>query len=57
MQSILSKALKRNITPAQHMLMNSRAFAVAKTTNIGKLDENGEPRFLENVKIFLNRAS
>jgi len=37
--------------------MNSRAFAVAKTTNIGKLDENGEPRFLENVKIFLNRAS
>jgi hypothetical protein len=32
-------------------------FATAKTTNVGKLDALGEPRFLENVKMFLARAS
>jgi len=36
----------------------ARSFnATAKTSNVGKLDENGEPRFLENVKLFLARAS
>jgi hypothetical protein len=25
--------------------------------NVGKLDELGEPRFLENVKMFLGRAA
>ena len=65
MQSILQKSLKRTITPAQQMrkynstltrIVMARSFA-AKTSNVGKLDANGEPRFLENVKQFLARAS
>ena len=28
-----------------------------KATTMPGLDENGEPRFLENVKLFLNRAA
>ncbi len=27
-----------------------------KSTNVGKLDAMGEPRFLENVQMFLQRA-
>jgi len=28
-----------------------------KVTNVGKLDQYGEPRFLENVKLFFDRAA
>jgi hypothetical protein len=37
-------------------IVMARPFA-AKVTNVGKLDANGEPRFLENVKLFLARAA
>ena len=33
-----------------------RFSATAAAGNTGKLDEHGEPRFLENVKLFLDRA-
>ena len=65
MQSILQKSLTRTLTPAQQMrkynscltrIVMARPFA-AKVTNVGKLDANGEPRFLENVKLFLARAA
>jgi glutamate dehydrogenase (NAD(P)+) len=55
--------LKRSINATVHnqIVFNQfRAFAVAglqSNINVGKLDQYGEPRFLENVKLFLNRAA
>jgi hypothetical protein len=34
-----------------------RSFAARSAGNVGRLDANGEPRFLENVKMFLQRAA
>ena len=40
------------------IVYNKAHFATAtKTTNVGKLDAMGEPRFLENVKLFFGRAA
>jgi len=68
MQSLLQKTLRQ--TPAKSLrkffivqlilliVMNSRAFAaLTSNVNVGKLDAMGEPRFLENVKQFLAKAS
>lgn len=37
--------------------MRAFAAAPAKVSNVGKLDEHGEPRFLEQVKLFYAAAS
>ena len=73
MQSMLQKSMRmnvlKNLTPAQAMrksksLSTDRSAVVTPTSrglksmvNVGKLDELGEPRFLENVKMFLGRAA
>jgi len=60
---MLSHSIKRaafkHLTPAQALLATpSRSNAQAQSmVNVGKLDALGEPRFLENVKMFLGRAS
>ncbi len=60
---MLSHSIKRaafkHLTPAQALLATpARANAQgASMVNVGKLDALGEPRFLENVKLFLGRAA
>ena len=60
---MLSHSIKRaafkHLTPAQALLATpSRSNAQGQSmVNVGKLDALGEPRFLENVKMFLGRAS
>lgn len=54
---MLSKAISKSLKASQLLNTSVKSFAVAKATNVGRLDANGEPRFLENVKMFLQRAA
>jgi hypothetical protein len=56
---MLSKAINKSLKSSQILNHSKVGFAAAarSTGNVGRLDENGEPRFLENVKMFLQRAA
>jgi len=55
---MLSKAISKSLKPSQLLNISAKSFAATRSTgNVGRLDANGEPRFLENVKMFLQRAA
>lgn len=54
---MLSKAIQKSFKPSLNTQVRAFAAAQRSAGNVGRLDANGEPRFLENVKMFLQRAA